>query len=273
MARTYSRLMLSVWRDDDFLELAGGAQRLYFLLISQPALSHAGCLPLQPSKWAKLAKNTTVETVTKALDELDATRFVLVDPDAEEVLVRSFIKHDGGARNPNLAKAISSAIDKIDSARLRQAARTEFDRAKKNPQVTDPGQDRPQDPLADRRQGDAEGHPEPTYILHPSSLSLHPSTSAADQVSTAPATADRLKGLTGRKRDTVERCGQIAWDGANQSSIRSKTAFVNAVHDRVLADPELDRYLNEYPTAAATEIAAWLNGEKNTIRYHDRRAS
>lgn len=185
MARTYGRLMLTVWRNDDFLALDDVAQRVYFMLISQPALSHAGCLPLQPNKWAKLATNTVPDAIEDALHDLEAGRFVLVDTDTEEVLIRSFIRHDGGVKNPNLAKAILVAIDKIDSPRLRAAARYEFDKASGNTQVTDPDEGRPED----QSEGDTEGHPEPTIILHPSSLIPKPSTPV---VATAPKSASRF---------------------------------------------------------------------------------
>jgi hypothetical protein len=39
------------------------------------------------------------------------------------------------------------------------------------------------------------------------------------------------------------------------------------------ANPDLDRYLTEYPDAPASAIAAWLTGEKHSMANYERRAS
>lgn len=61
-----------------------------------------------------------------------------------------------------------------------------------------------------------------------------------------------------------------AWAGANQGAIRNHLAFRRSKRDEAIANPELARLSREYPTASASEIAAWLAGERNTMRYHDR---
>ncbi len=48
----YVKLYRSVWQDPDFVALPPAAQRLYFLLISQPDLTHVGVLPLMPARCA-----------------------------------------------------------------------------------------------------------------------------------------------------------------------------------------------------------------------------
>lgn len=137
MARSYAKILLSIWSDPDFIDRTVNAKLAYFALVSQPKLTPAGCIALQPSKWAKTVTNGDSEAILNALHELLVYRFVLIDDDTEELLVRSFIRHDGGTRNPNLRKSILSAVSNIESPDLRAAAEVEFRRALENDQVTD----------------------------------------------------------------------------------------------------------------------------------------
>lgn len=130
MARSYGKLYVSIWdHTGDFITLTAGAQRLYHFFVSHPQLSACGLLPLQPKKWARFAADLTERSVRKALAELVAQRYVLVDEATEEVLVRTYVLHDGGVRTPNIEKAIRRAIDGIESQPLRDAAEEELGRA------------------------------------------------------------------------------------------------------------------------------------------------
>lgn len=188
MARTYTRLKLSAWTEDaDWCALTERSQRCYMMLASQKGLSFAGCIPLQPNKWRRLAADSTLESIEDGLAELETARFILIDRDTEEVLIRTFIKHDGGANNTNLSKAIATAIAKIESPQLRAVAVDEFARAKKD-KVTDPEQGPPEGSAEDPPEAACEGHPEATCIPNPSSFNpessiLNPSTSSSNNSS------------------------------------------------------------------------------------------
>lgn len=128
MARTYGKIYTSIWRpESDYRTLTIGEQWLYQALISQPDLSHAGCLAYRPNRWARLAANITPEAVSKLVESLAEKRYLIVDMDTEEVLLRTFIRHDGGGNNPKMRKAISTAIALIESPALKRAAQTELD--------------------------------------------------------------------------------------------------------------------------------------------------
>lgn len=143
MARTYAKLLLDTWdAESDFAGLSRDAQWLYWVLLSHPMTSSAGVLPLQPRKWARRASDATPETVAKALADLVADVKIIVDDDTEEVLIRTFVRHDGGANNPNLHKGIIAAIGGIESDLLRRHARWQLALARgENPQGTDPDED------------------------------------------------------------------------------------------------------------------------------------
>lgn len=128
MARAFGRILSSIWDDRDFLNLDSEAQRLYTFLVSQPNLNHAGLLPLTVRRWAAKAKGLTAQQVCKSLADLDAARFLVVDEDTEEVLVRSFVRRDEVYKQPRVMGAAVSGALEISSRRLRRALIAEMGR-------------------------------------------------------------------------------------------------------------------------------------------------
>lgn len=128
MPRDHARILIRIWADDDFIALPAAAQRAFVLLLSQEHINRAGVLDLRPRRWARLASDTTVDDVTKALRELDNARFISVDEDTEEVLVRSFIRNDGIVRQPNVLKNALNAARQVQSRKLREILAEELRR-------------------------------------------------------------------------------------------------------------------------------------------------
>jgi hypothetical protein len=128
MARAFGRILSSIWDDDDFLDLEPTAQRLYQFLVSQPNLNHAGLLPLTLRRWAKKAKGLTAAALEQDLKALDGARFIVVDEDSEELLIRTFIRNDGVYKQPRVMGSMVSGAMEISSRRLRQALLAEMDR-------------------------------------------------------------------------------------------------------------------------------------------------
>lgn len=128
MARSEARLAVTIWNDRDFLALTPGAQRLFMFLLSQPDLAHTGVLALRERRWSKAAAGLTTAQVSADLTELDAARFVIVDDDAEELLIRSFIRRDKVYRQPNVLRAAADAIGVITSPRILAALAAELRR-------------------------------------------------------------------------------------------------------------------------------------------------
>lgn len=128
MARNHGRILASVWADAEFRDLTPDAQRLYFFLISQPNLNHAGLLPMTLRRWAGAARGLTVADVRGSLAELDGARFVVVDEDTEEVLIRTLVRNDGIWKQPKVMLAMESAAGEIVSPALRAALVAELER-------------------------------------------------------------------------------------------------------------------------------------------------
>ena len=128
-ARKYAKLLIAVWREEDWMKLPADAQWLYALLLSQPTLNTAGVLPIQLSKWSKGASDMTVERVTAAAKTLADCRFIVADHDTEEVLIRSFVRHDiASAGTPKMLIGALNAALQVQSQHLRAALLGEFQR-------------------------------------------------------------------------------------------------------------------------------------------------
>jgi hypothetical protein len=128
MSRSYGKVFVDIWRDRDFLARSPEAQRLYLLLCSQANLNSAGVLPLQVKRWSKLSEKTSEADIRAALDELAEHRFIVVDEDTEEVLIRSFIRRDEWWKNPKHWIGIKSTALDTASDCLRIAIRLEIER-------------------------------------------------------------------------------------------------------------------------------------------------
>lgn len=125
----YVKVVRSIWTNEDFVSRSPEAQRIYFLLISQPDISHAGILPLLERRWARLAAGTTTAGILGALEELESVDMVRIDHDTDEVFVRSYIRYDEMHKVPNGKKAVEKAIDAVISPKLRSAAAEALDEA------------------------------------------------------------------------------------------------------------------------------------------------
>jgi hypothetical protein len=128
MARSYARIMTAIWRDVDFLALTERAQRVFLLLVTQPDISAAGTLPLRARRWASYAKDSTGASLAEGLKELEQQRFIVADKTTEELLVRSFVKWDGGSGNRKRVPVILAAAVDVTSDVIRKALRIEFEK-------------------------------------------------------------------------------------------------------------------------------------------------
>lgn len=128
MARDHARVLIRIWADEDWKALTSTEQWLYELLLSQEGINRAGLIDLHPRRWAQLASDMTIETIQKALRGLENARFVAVDADTEEVLVRSFIRNDGVVRQPNVLKNALNSARQVQSRRLREILAEELRR-------------------------------------------------------------------------------------------------------------------------------------------------
>jgi len=122
----YGKLLSRIWSDPDFIALDARAQQVYCLLLSFPTRNHAGVLPLTLKRWARCTAGTAIEDVVAALRTLAAARFVVVDWESEELLVRTYIRNDEVYRQPNVMKSALKSARQVQSAALRWALHDEL---------------------------------------------------------------------------------------------------------------------------------------------------
>ncbi|MGH6979154.1 MAG: hypothetical protein ACRED4_07670 [Brevundimonas sp.] len=128
MPRDHARIKTARAHDLDWRDLTQEAQWTYDAIVTQEGLSHAGVIDYRPGRIAALAKNGTVRKVETAVKTLEDARFVVVDRLTEELLVRSFVRHDGVFDRANMGKAVGRAFAKVVSTTVRQALIAEMAR-------------------------------------------------------------------------------------------------------------------------------------------------
>ena len=128
MARDHARIKTSRQRDGDWRGLTMPAQWAYDAICTSEALSYVGVIDYRPGKISVLAKGVTPKKVEAAVKELEAARFVVVDWVTEELLIRTYVRHDGVLARVNMGKAMGRSLAKVVSLDVRDAILTELAR-------------------------------------------------------------------------------------------------------------------------------------------------
>lgn len=129
MARDHARIHVAIWSDEDFRALPTNAQNMWFTLLSQPRLSYCGVLDYLPTRLARLSKDATAAKVNRAVGILEAADFAFTDAETGELLLRSFVRHDGLLTQPNVTKAMAKDYEAVLSDSLRLVIEAELTRA------------------------------------------------------------------------------------------------------------------------------------------------
>ena len=121
MARDHARIKINIWDQDDFTELKSLEQHAYFVLASNRGLSRCGVLDYIPSRFESLARDLTPTRFKAAIAGLRAARFVVIDDRTQELLVRTYVRHDGVLDRVNMGKATGTAFEAVVSHDIRDA--------------------------------------------------------------------------------------------------------------------------------------------------------
>ena len=203
MPRSEARIFTSIWKDEDFLALPPGAQRLYMFLLSQDDLAYCGVLPLRERRWAVKAAGMAVADVEHDLKTLEGTAypspnpdpaqartpFVIIDHDTGELLIRSLLRRDGIWKQPNLLKQARDSAEQIESPHIRAALLAELYRIP----VDESGSDLVRRVVAEFIQDLEKGGPYPS-AYPPGNPTDNPDGNPTDDPSDGP-TADPAQGI------------------------------------------------------------------------------
>lgn len=131
MARDRANINTNIWTDDDWRDLSAEQQWLYMLLLTHPTLSYAGVADWRPARLAKSAGGVSRQDIERVGQELQAQQFVFIDDETEEVLIRSFLRHDGLLKQPKLGVAMVNAYGAVSSTDIRKVIVYELQRLHK----------------------------------------------------------------------------------------------------------------------------------------------
>lgn len=123
MARSHARLQFGMWRKPGHRDVPKDARLLYVTILCDETLNQAGIVRLALPMWAEDAGMTENEA-RAALDALIAHRFVIVD--SYELMVRSFIRNDGVADQPNVLRNALTVAMNTRSPVIRRALADEL---------------------------------------------------------------------------------------------------------------------------------------------------
>ncbi|AMM44501.1 helix-turn-helix DNA binding domain protein [Arthrobacter phage BarretLemon] len=117
--RTYGKLKLSVQSDPEWRQLSHTAQWLYWALVGNENLTACGAMDWKPKHIAALSPTINLDGVESALEELRAYKYVVLDEETDELLLRSFVRNDDVVHNKNMMVAVIKAWRKLASLHLR----------------------------------------------------------------------------------------------------------------------------------------------------------
>lgn len=128
MARDRANLRIDLWADEDWRKLSMGGQHLYMLILSHSTLNYAGVADWRPGRLAALTAGRTTEDIRRDAQELSEACFIYTDEQTEEVLVRSFLRHDGVIKHPRLHVSMAKDYAGISSDAIRAYVAFELQR-------------------------------------------------------------------------------------------------------------------------------------------------
>ena len=273
MSRKFGKVMTTIWQDPDWEALSDEAMLLYVLMISQHDISAAGVVTIAERRWKRFLDHGS-DAIDRALAELEAATFVVVDEDTAEVLVRTFIKHDGRLQNSKLAPSVHKAVQTPMSEKLRHAAHDSLREAEVSLSEIPP--DNEGDPTWKEGPSDLEGRPMPlsrtadvlvpTRVvgeepeLEPSNIEKRTSVSILVDDPTGPVdNSAKNDGEEISRRDRMIRA-EVNRRANNRKggNLTDEIAWKNKVRENINAGhgTELDRVLDLYPNAPDSAIAA-----------------
>ena len=131
MAREHARINTNIWTDTHWRQLTRDQQWLYELLLTHPELSYAGVSDWRPGRLMQFSAGTSRQEIERIGAELQAERFIFIDEDTEEVLIRSFLRHDGILKQPKLTVSMVNAYGAVSSNNIREVIVHELTRLHK----------------------------------------------------------------------------------------------------------------------------------------------
>lgn len=120
MARDRANINTNIWTDTHWRQRTSDQQWLYELLLTHPELSYAGVADWRPGRLSQFVSDKTADDIKRIGSELQTERFIFIDESTEEVLIRSFLRHDGLLKQPRLSISMVNAYGAVASNEIRE---------------------------------------------------------------------------------------------------------------------------------------------------------
>ena len=138
--REFARIGTDMPDEPSIRALTHDEQWVYdHVLYLRPEMSRCGVVPYRPAVWAELATDLTETKIRKWTRGLAKQRHVVVDEKYSELLLRTYVRHDGLLGQPNVVAAMVADFHLIASPLIRTAFLTEMRRLWDLPDLT-PGE-------------------------------------------------------------------------------------------------------------------------------------
>lgn len=127
--REFARIGTDMPDEPSVRALTHDEQWLYdHALYLRAEMSRCGVVPYRPAVWAELSTTTTESKCRRWLKGLQKHRMVVVDEKYSEVLLRTYVRHDGLLGQPNVVANMVADFTLIHSPLIRAAFLTEMRR-------------------------------------------------------------------------------------------------------------------------------------------------
>jgi hypothetical protein len=128
MARDHARFQTAIHHDPDWRKLDVNSQHTYWMLTTSKDLSYCGVIDYIPKRWTEFAAGLTDTKIKASVRILERARYVVVDRKTDELLVRSFIRHDKVLARRNMGNACGRALGNVHSQVIRDSVLHELGR-------------------------------------------------------------------------------------------------------------------------------------------------
>lgn len=120
MARSYTRISVQRYFDEDWWALTATEQGVFDFLLTHPKLSICGALDVKLPIWVGRFKGMTLDELEGCLVALEHDHnLIRWDRSTGELVIRTFVTNDGILQNKNSGRGMWSAWATIESRDLR----------------------------------------------------------------------------------------------------------------------------------------------------------
>jgi hypothetical protein len=131
-AREYAKNLFSTWSDDDFCNQPVFDKLLFQVINGQRTVNTAGVFPINFTRWRKAMRDGDIEPTNAqlraALERMEARRYVYIDDNTGEGIIRSRIRRDELDKQPTVLLSALRILAAFDSPKFAAVMRDELER-------------------------------------------------------------------------------------------------------------------------------------------------